>query len=119
MHLHYVHCLLLLLFCQVLRDVLAPPGTKRRKLHKNEIRNDPTSIVQVLSGGTYGLPGSSFVSRLTLLPTVPSAALRAAVALLSSLTLHSRFAALSVRCYSRLETQEDEVHVTVGPLDPG
>lgn len=118
-HLHYVHSLLLVLFCQVRPDVLAHPGTKRRTSHNNEIRNYLPSIVHVLSGGTYGLAWSSFISWLTLLTTVSSAASRSAAALLSFLSLHIRLAALSVQCYSSLETQADGVHVTVGPLGPG
>lgn len=86
-HLHYVRPLLLVLFCQVHPDVLAHPGTKRRILQINEVRYYLTSIVHVLSGGTYGLPGGSFISWLPLLTTVSSAATRSAGALLSSLAL--------------------------------
>lgn len=97
MHLHYVQHLLLVLFFQVHPDVLAHPGTKRRILHNKERRKYLTSIVHILSEGTYGLPGSSFIAWLTLLTTVSSAASRSTAALRSSLTLYIRLAALSVQ----------------------
>lgn len=105
--LHYVHHLLLVLFGQAHPDVLAHPGRKRRILHNNGIRNYLPSMEHVLSGGTYGLPGSSFIAWLTLLTTVSSAATRSAAALLSSLPLYIRLASMSVQGYSSLETQGD------------
>lgn len=94
-HLPHVQTLLLVLFYQVRPEILAHPGTKRRILHDKDIRNYLTSMARVLSGGTYGLPGSSFLARIALLTTVSSAATRSSAALLSSLTLNIRLAAKS------------------------